>query len=108
MAYPSNDSVFQQPLGSSGSLGLVPRLHRYYELLRLPAAHPASLRFLRVGGTTLCQMFAPFGGGTPLRAWVRFTWLPSPLRCRRKRQGLPGSWGTPREHALLYDPGGTH
>lgn len=43
IVFPFNDSVIWQPLGSSGSLGTVPRLHRYYELLRLPAAPPAPL-----------------------------------------------------------------
>jgi len=47
-AFPSNDSVFRQPLGSSGSLGLVPRLQGYYWLLRIPAVPPAALRFLRL------------------------------------------------------------
>lgn len=35
------------PLSSTGSLGLVPPLPRYYERLGLLVAHPASLRFLR-------------------------------------------------------------
>ena len=34
-------------LPSTGSLGLVPPLRRYYETLRLPTAHFAALRFLR-------------------------------------------------------------
>ena len=45
--FPSNVPVFRCPLSSTGSLGSVPPLPRYYEALRLPAAHPASLRFLR-------------------------------------------------------------
>ena len=45
--FPSNGSVFRCPLPSTGSLGLVPPLHRYYTALRLPVAPPASLCFLR-------------------------------------------------------------
>ena len=44
--FPSTDSMTRQPLPSPGSLGRVPRLHRYYELLRLPTARPAALRCL--------------------------------------------------------------
>lgn len=65
--FPSNGSVFRQPLGSSGSLGSVPHLHGYYELLRLPAIPPAALRFLRLAVPPKCQLFvSPRGVGTPL------------------------------------------
>jgi hypothetical protein len=94
MVFPFNDSVIRQPLGSGGSrrFGSPPS-----SLLRAAPTSGRSSRgpsFPSVGGTALCQMFAPFGSGTPLRAWVRFTWLPSPLCCRRKRLDLPGSWRT--------------
>src|SRR5208337_2089458 len=36
------------PPSLDGFLGLVPPLPRYYEVLRLPAAHFAALRFLRL------------------------------------------------------------
>src|SRR5260370_42347387 len=45
--FPSNVPVFRCSLPSMGSLGLVPPLLRYCEALRLPAAPPALLRFLR-------------------------------------------------------------
>src|SRR5580700_5403 len=45
--FPSNVPVFRCSLPSTGSLGLVPPLLRYCEALRLPAAPPALLRFLR-------------------------------------------------------------
>jgi Transposase, Mutator family len=45
--FPSNVPAFRCFLPSTGSLGLVPPLPRYCEALRLPAAPPAPLRFLR-------------------------------------------------------------
>lgn len=66
MAFPSSDSVIRQPLGSSGSLGLVPHLHGYYWLLRLPAVHPALLRFLRLAVPLCARLFvSPGNVGTP-------------------------------------------
>src|ERR1700752_2591668 len=46
-SFPRNVPVFRCLLPSTGSLGLVPPLHRCCKALRLPAALPASLRFLR-------------------------------------------------------------
>ena len=46
--FPSSGLMTRRPLPSTGSLGSVPLLHRYYEALRLPAAHPAALRCLRL------------------------------------------------------------
>jgi hypothetical protein len=107
MAFPSNDSVLRQPLGSSGSLGLVPRLHGYYGLLRIPALLPTALRFLRLAVPPCARLFAPGRIGTPSsRPGFFGSWLPQPRLLRWKRQGLPGSWGTPCAHALLLDPGG--
>ena len=63
--FPSNGSVTRCPLSSTGSLGAVPPLLRYYEALRLPGA-PAPLA---------C---APLGSST---SWWR-------------RRDLPGSWRT--------------
>ena len=65
---PSFGSVFRHLLPSAGSLGLVPPHQRYNEMLRLPAARPAALRFLRLA-------------------------VP-PKFIGRRRQGLPGSWGS--------------
>ena len=50
-------------LPSTGSLGLVPPLQRYYEVLRLPAAHFAALRFLRLAIPSLRPLFVPPGPG---------------------------------------------
>ena len=40
---------------------VVPRLQRYYEALRLPAAHFAALRFLRLAIPSLRPWFVPRG-----------------------------------------------
>ena len=50
-------------LSSAGSLGSVPRLHRSYERLRLPAAHPASLRCLRSAVPSVHPLRFALGGG---------------------------------------------
>ena len=44
---PSASSMLRHRLPSTGSLGSVPPLQRYYAVLRLPAAHSVSLRCLR-------------------------------------------------------------
>ena len=46
--FPSSGLMARRPLPSTGSLGSVPPLPRYYEALRLPAARPAALRCLRL------------------------------------------------------------
>ena len=53
----------RHPLPLTGSLGLVPPLQRYYEVLRLPAAHFAALRFLRLAIPSLRPCFVPPGPG---------------------------------------------
>lgn len=105
--FPFNDSVIRQPLGSRGSRrpGSPPS-----SLLRVAPTSGRSSRvpsFPSVGGTAPCQMFAPFGSGTSLRAWVRFTWFPSPLLLSAETAGSPRFLKTPCARALLYDPGGT-
>ena len=49
----------RHPLPLTGFLGLVPPLQRYYEVLRLPAAHFAALRFLRLAIPSLRPSFVP-------------------------------------------------
>ena len=53
----------RHPLPLTGFLGLVPPLPRYYEVLRLPAAHFAALRFLRLAIPSLRPWFVPPGPG---------------------------------------------
>ena len=49
---PDNGSATRRLLPFLGSAGTVPRVQRYYEALRVPAARPATLRFLRMTVTT--------------------------------------------------------
>ena len=53
----------RHPLPLTGFLGLVPPLQRHYEVLRLPAAHFAALRFLRLAIPSLRPLFVPPGPG---------------------------------------------
>jgi hypothetical protein len=53
----------RHPLPSAGSLGLVPPFPRYYGVLRLPAAHLAALRFLRLAIPSLRPLFVSCGPG---------------------------------------------
>ncbi len=59
VTFPSYGSSIRRPLPSTGSLGLVPPLQRYYETLRFPVVHPASLRFLRSAVPSSTRSFAP-------------------------------------------------
>src|SRR5207342_129949 len=69
-------------------------LPRYNEALRLPAVCPGSLRCLRAPVPSLRSLFAPVGTSTTPTDQVLITGCPIRVR-RRKRQDLPGSWGTP-------------
>ena len=53
----------RHPLPLTGFLGLVPPLQRYSEVLRLPAAHFAALRCLRLAIPSLRPWFVPPGPG---------------------------------------------
>lgn len=80
MVFPSNDSVIWQPLGSDGSLGMVPRLHRYYELLRLPAVPPVSLVWLQEAVPPSHPVVRSWSGRCPpSRPGLFGLWLPQPL-----------------------------
>src|SRR5438105_18096 len=76
--FPSNGSVSRHPLPSTGSLGSVPPLLGYYEMLGRPK--PVPLRFVSLRSAV-----------PPSRAEVL---------------GPPRFLGDLREHALFYDPGG--
>ena len=51
------------PFPPQGPFGMVPLARRYYETLRLPAAHFAALRFLRLAIPSLRPWFVPPGPG---------------------------------------------
>ncbi len=61
--YPSGGLMARRPLPSAGSRGSVPPRRRYYEALRLPAAHPAALRCLRLAVSRVHPRFAPVAAG---------------------------------------------
>jgi len=82
-------------------------------MLRLPAAHSAALRFLRLAvprwrRPVSCAGLPPLPPGRD--ADPAGPGLAAPVAPFRlvpwRRQDLPGSWGTPGEHARLFDPGG--
>ena len=63
--FPSNGVMTWRPLLSTGSLGMVPPLRRYYGTLRLPAVHLSPLRFLHEPIPSFRPLFAPLGRGRP-------------------------------------------
>jgi len=89
--------------------GRVPRLHRYYQALRLPAGHPAPLRCLRSAVPPVRHgSCLPRDADATSRGQEVFGCGASPCRpFGWRRQGLPRSWGALRTSALLSDPGGT-
>ena len=66
-SFPSPVPCSGLPFPPRGPFGPVPPLHRYFERLRLPAALPASLRFLRSAVTGVAPLFAPTGAERALR-----------------------------------------
>jgi hypothetical protein len=56
---PSLGSFYRCPLRSIGSLGTVPRLLGYYETLRLPDAHPETLRLPSRSSTAIAETPGP-------------------------------------------------
>ena len=106
--FPSYGSVIRRPLPSTGSLGSVPRLPRYYAGAPTPS-RPSRRASLPSLGGTIRALACSLPQAASAAAWGLEIWSPgSPRRDSEwRRQGLPGSWGTPCEHALLSDPGGT-
>jgi hypothetical protein len=98
----------RHPLPLTGSLGLVPPLQRYYEVLRLPTAHFAALRFLRLAIPSLRPLFVPPAPDAEPRINLEWVGGISSRLARWKRQGLPSSRRNPCDHSLYSsDPGVT-
>ena len=96
------------PLPLTGFLGLVPPLPRYYEVLRLPAAHFAALRCLRLAIPSLRPWFVP--PAPDAEPWINRELVGgiSSRLARWKRQGLPSSRRNPCDHSpYSSDPGVT-
>jgi hypothetical protein len=84
--------MIRQPLPSAGSLGRLSPLHRYYGLLRLPTARPASLRSPFTPRYLVALLLrSRTGEALPVRAWSLVTRCPVRGSSRR-RSDLPGSW----------------
>ena len=81
----------RHPLPLTGFLGLVPPLQRYYQVLLLPAAHFAALRFLRWAIPSLRPWFVP--PAPDAEPWINRELVGgiSSRLARWKRQGLPSS-----------------
>ena len=98
----------RHPLPLTGFLGLVPPLPRYSEVLRLPAAHFAALRFLRWAIPSLRPWFVP--PAPDAEPWINRELVGgiSSRLARWKRQGLPSSRRNPCDHSpYSSDPGVT-
>jgi len=61
--FPSNGSSDGASFPPQGPFGMVPLAPRYYEALRLPTAHLAALRCLRLAIPLLRPWFVPLGSG---------------------------------------------
>ena len=104
---PPNRSTIRHRLPSTGSRGSVPPLQRYYSVLRLPAAHPAALRCLRLAVPRVGSLFAP-RRGEPACLGLGFghpVSRPGIWRGDGRASQVPGH--PPCAHAPLSDPGGT-
>lgn len=102
--FSSNGSISRPPLPSTGSLGSVPPLRRYYERLGLLCALPTSLRFLRSAVPSLRPCSLQRAGTLLSLTRVSFSGSLFPL-FRTEALRSPTFLGNLRVRALLYDPG---
>src|ERR1700694_4841820 len=105
--FPSNVPAFRCLLPSTGSLGLVPPLLRYYQALRLPAALPRRFVAFAPRYRRCALGFALRAQGAALTGQGLFTGLPTTgsFDGNDRTSQVPG--GPLYERALLSDPGGT-
>ena len=95
------------PFPRRGPSGRFPRVARYYEALRLPAARPAALRCLRLAVSRSHPRFAPAAAGCAGRGPGVGHPVPPRRDLPRRRRGLPGSWGTPVSVPCSPTPAGS-
>src|ERR1700733_11305299 len=78
---------------------VVPPAHRYYETLRLPAAHLAALRFLRLAIPSFRPWFVPTGSGR--ESWINLELVSrAPVRqSTMETTGSPKFPGDPYDHS---------
>ena len=100
---PAPPSLLRVPLGS------VPRTHRYYEALRLPAIHPGRLVDSPTGTALAPLLSLPTSASTAHdRPGFWSPGSPTGFFSGRRKQDLPSSRQILSIHALLTsDPGGT-
>ena len=80
------------PFPPRGLVGSMPPLRRYYETLRLLAAHPPALRCLRPAVPSEHLRFAPSDARCDIHGLGLGEPVPAPRRSLRwRRRGLPGS-----------------
>ena len=80
------------PFPPRGLVGSIPPLRRYYETLRLLAAHPPALRCLRPAVPSEHLRFAPSDARCDVHGLGLGEPVPAPRRSLRwRRRGLPGS-----------------
>ena len=104
--FPSNGATCRCPLPPPGSRGLNSPLRRYYETLRLLAAHPPALRCLRPAVPSEHLRFAPSDARCDVTALGLGEPVPAPRRSLRwRRRGLPGSLETHPHACTRSDPG---
>jgi hypothetical protein len=73
--FPASGPQRGSPFAPRGLGGPIPPLLRYYEALRLPAAHLAALRCLRLAIPSFRPLFVPASSGRELRIHQEF-WVP--------------------------------
>ena len=90
--FPSNGATCRCPFPPRGLVGSIPPLRRYYETLRLLAAHPPALRCLRPAVPSEHLRFAPSDARCDVHGLGLGEPVPAPRRSVRwRRRGLPGS-----------------
>ena len=102
---PSNGVMTWHPLLSTGSLGMVPPLQRYYGTLRLPAVRLDPFDFFTSRYHRFRPWFAPLGRGRPTGGLgVVGSGLPSGISMETARS--PKFPWNPFDHSpMFFDPG---